>query len=505
MGEAHAQPQATRTRPSQLRTEPADVQEALGPDPLDLALDGAFSGREPGLSGHVALLRRTSEGARPGLVARLQRRYGNRVVQRMLATLAAPAQPAVGAGPLAGMQRQPQAGAAAPAPPGTTPEAKPTFSERLFLFIGPNFDATYVPVAPAPATGTLEITLRIHVTFQDFTRDIRQQEPYRSMRFTRAQRQDFTWKDSEKQKFTRDFQESVRSVWSERHRFRLRDPSFSEYIARVRVKVEVAAAPDEAHFRVTALKIPRGAPRFRSFVDQAARTATLDIRDPSEIERFRFRPRHFARQIGPFDQDSTALNSTVETQIGAAEASLRSQNIPDPDRGEWIVLFTGRASSPGSVEHNRAVARQRAQNVRQRLVADMGWAAPRVRTNIRAEGERFATEDPSWRRVEMEVMEARPREVQQNVVAHEVGHMFGLDDEYVEEAAEGGDVTPKFAGQQPEHYQKVRDLMGDAAADELLTQNSASLLSMGGEVRRGHYVFFLEALNQMTGKSWSVE
>ncbi len=505
MSEAHAQPQAAQARLSQLRHERADVQEALGLDLVDLAPDSAFSGREPGLSRATLLLRRTSAGARPGLVARLQHRYGNQVVQRMLAELAAPAQPLARAGPLAGMKRQPQAGTAAPAAPDTTLEAKPTFNETLFMFMGPNFDAMYVPVAPAPAVGTLEITLRIHVTFQDFTQEIRQQEPYRSMRFTRAQRQDFTWKDSEKQKFTRDFQESVRNVWSERHRFRLRDPSFSEYIARVKVNVEVAAAPDEAHFRITALKIPRGAPRFRSFVDQEARTATLDIRDPSEIERFRFRPRHFARQIGPFDQDSAALNSTVETQIGAAEASLRSQNIPDPDRGKWIVLFTGRASSPGPVEHNRAIARQRAQNVRQRLVADMGWAAPRVRTSLRAEGERFATEDPSWRRVEIEVMEARPHEVQQNVVAHEVGHMFGLDDEYVEEAAEGGDVAPKFAGQQPEHYQKVRDLMGDAAADELLTQNSASLMSMGGEVRRGHYVFFLEALNQMTGKSWSVE
>lgn len=505
MGDAPAHPHASPVRQGQTRTEQTDLQDAPASDVLDPVLDGTFAGGEPGVSGYIALLRHAGERARPALVARLQRRYGNRVVQRMLAELAAPAQPRAPAGPLTTIQRQPQAGTAAPPAPGTTPEAKPTFTEPLFVFIGPNFDATYVPVAPLPATGTLEITLRIHVTFQDFTRDIRQQEPYRSMRFTRAQRQDFTWKDSEKQRFTRDFQESVRSVWSERHRFRLRDPSFAEYIARVRVNVEVAAAPDEAHFRVTALKIPRGAPRFRSFVDQEARTATLDIRDPSESEHFRFRPRHFARQIGPFDQDSAALNSAVETQIGAAEASLHSQNIPDPDRGEWIVRFTGRASSPGPVEHNRAIARQRAQSVRQRLVSDMGWAAPRVRTTIRAEGERFATEDLSWRRVEIEVMEARPREVEQNVAAHEVGHMFGLDDEYVEEAAEGGDVAPKFAGQQPEHYQKVRDLMGDAAADELLTQNSASLLSMGGEVRRGHYVYFLDALNQMTGKSWSVE
>ena len=47
--------------------------------------------------------------------------------------------------------------------------------------------------------------------------------------------------------------------------------------------------------------------------------------------------------------------------------------------------------------------------------------------------------------------------------------------------------------------------MGTEAADELLVQDSASIMSLGSEVKMGHYVFFLERLNNMTGKKWKIE
>jgi hypothetical protein len=105
--------------------------------------------------------------------------------------------------------------------------------------------------------------------------------------------------------------------------------------------------------------------------------------------------------------------------------------------------------------------------------------------------------------VEAAFAEPQPT-TEHNVAAHEAGHMFGLGDEYVEEAPPK-DVADKFAGDKPRHYDDVENLMGTEAADELRISDSTSIMSQGGDVKRGHYVYFLEALNQLTGKRWSVE
>jgi hypothetical protein len=93
--------------------------------------------------------------------------------------------------------------------------------------------------------------------------------------------------------------------------------------------------------------------------------------------------------------------------------------------------------------------------------------------------------------------------VTQNVAAHEAGHMFGLGDEYVDERPPAGGV-PKFAGDRPTHADDVGSLVDEGAAGELVVQNSGSMMSMGGDVKRGHYVYFVEAINQLTGKTWKV-
>ena len=95
------------------------------------------------------------------------------------------------------------------------------------------------------------------------------------------------------------------------------------------------------------------------------------------------------------------------------------------------------------------------------------------------------------------------QEVTQNTAAHEAGHMFGLDDEYVEEDA-GPDGTKKFTGDKPEHFGDVRAELGEEAAQEMLTQDSGSIMSRGSDVKRGHYVPFLKAVETATSKQWTV-
>ena len=84
-------------------------------------------------------------------------------------------------------------------------------------------------------------------------------EPFRSHRFTRAQRKDFKWTEAEKTKFGTDFQSSVATAWSKKHELATNEPTFAEHRAIVDVKVELVDA-GKAHNTMSALKIPKGKP-----------------------------------------------------------------------------------------------------------------------------------------------------------------------------------------------------------------------------------------------------
>jgi Metallo-peptidase family M12B Reprolysin-like len=76
----------------------------------------------------------------------------------------------------------------------------------------------------------------------------------------------------------------------------------------------------------------------------------------------------------------------------------------------------------------------------------------------------------------------------QTVVAHESGHMFGLDDEYTGSGAYA-------AGKTTEHT-KFAAKVGEKG---VLHAKSDSIMSEGSVVRRQHYVTFLDALKVVSG------
>jgi hypothetical protein len=41
-------------------------------------------------------------------------------------------------------------------------------------------------------------------------------------------------------------------------------------------------------------------------------------------------------------------------------------------------------------------------------------------------------------------------------------------------------------------------------ARDVEVKQSASMMSAGGEVRKGHYINFLKAIDSITGKGWSI-
>lgn len=447
-------------------------------------------------------------GTRERAVSRMQQERGNRQVQRVVRQA---------------VQRQPQ-----PAPI-VTPLPDPAQQNLPSLKVhhirgGPHFDVDFDPVGPVPKVGKVEILLKVFVDFQDFKKEFAKDEPFKSYfklhPLTRDQKADFVWTTEEKRvkgdKFKADFKKSVAEGWSGKHQLHLSEPGFAEHRAAVTVRVETSDTEAGAHIKVKVQKVPKDVKaRFRSYVSGDRSEAVLDYRDPSEPEKRKNEgyATAFVRQVKTFENDSPALTSDMPAQLDdiaeqarKAKQASKKPGKPDP---EWIVDLVGRASSPGLPEHNKKLGKQRAETVQAGLESRLTSDNIRVRSD--SVGETHASADERFRRVDVEVwnvtkmFEEDAPEIEQNVAAHEAGHMFGLDDEYVEEKPEKKDFKPKFKGDETEDYQKIRDLMGKEAADETLMRESESMMSGGNVVKKGHYVYFLEALNDMTGHRWSVE
>lgn len=495
-------PQHANEPKTPARPEPGEFKTAPGEAEADVAREVVSTGGAANPSELPRSFKRLDHATRAQVVSRLQVQRGNRSVQRMIAKA---------------IQRQPT----------VTPIPDPALPDLPALKVhhihgGPRFDMDFDPVGPLPKIGKVVITLKVFIDFQDFKKEFTKEEPFKSYfklhPLTAAQKADFAWTPAEKtekgDKFKADFKKNVSEAWGGKHQFHLSVPGFAEHRATVAVQVEMTPTEAGAHTKIKLQKVPKDvAARFRSFVSGSE--ATLDYRDASENEKRR-NPGYataFVRQVQPFEHNKAEITSDLDSQLN--EVAGEARRVREASKGkdgkypDWEIRMIGRATSPGSDEYNKKLGMQRAEKTQEALAKKLGeenfvWG-------MGSKGEKNASTDPVFRRVDIDVTNQTTAaasgepEIEQNVAAHEAGHMFGLDDEYVEEKPETKDVAAKFQGDKSDHYQKIKDLMGEEAANETLRQESGSMMSGGMEVKRGHYVFFLETLNDMTSQRWNVE
>ncbi len=433
-----------------------------------------------GLPGHV-----TTRPLRQANILHMQHQHGNRSVQQLLTTV----------------QRQNHNEPRDATLPGGVPAAPAlaTFTQPEFSKEFSRFDTVYEPVGPVPDVGTLTINLWVHINFTDFSQAMMQKEPFKSHQFTPAQMADFAWSQDEKNRFELDFMTSVMGAWSGKHMLKLQEPGFANYRGHVQVVVISVDDPSLAHTKITAQKVPKDAPRLRSKVE--GDQATMDIRDPSEPETKSNNEADYVRQIGPFGFDKAKITPALKEQLEDVKKDILPMLPANHNPDDLNLILTGRASSEGRAAYNEDLASRRARAVAKYLEPDLGMALSIL------EGEENATTEEKFRRVDISYIKPsrKNKPLAQNVAAHEAGHMFGLGDEYVEEKPDDPDLLPKFLADKPTHHGAVETVLGTETADDLLVQNSSSIMSSGNEVKRGHYVSFVVAINRLTGKDWTLE
>lgn len=363
-----------------------------------------------------------------------------------------------------------------------------------------NFSASYFPDAIKPGEGNIVYRHNIGLVF-DSTIDAKQQE-----------------------KFRKDFKTNVESLWQDKFLFELNDPSFTHYTAHVKLDINFTDDPTKLHTVVEVKSRPND---FRSNVEGRTNSEApkmrhvgyLDLRDPSPEELAKKnkgkggqRP-SMVQQVGNFGFDSDAINSDCETGIRKIEEHIGTlADGKDSDEMAFLpkITYIGRASPEGNKYYNIELSRRRARAVKKRVETDTPKAKSMTAT-IEAEGAdktNFEANKENYRRVNVLVYPFTPfsqiKENDQNTAAHEFGHMIGYGDEYDEK----GDAKyeKKIAGDRPRHYEDVKAIMGQAAADELDQSHSSSMMSIGNDLKKGHYAYFLKAIRDLTGnQQWNIK
>ena len=181
--------------------------------------------------------------------------------------------------------------------------------------------------------------------------------------------------------------------------------------------------------------------------------------------------------------------------------------LDNADRAVDIDLH-GYASAPGSTAYNSTLVEARMNSVQNYIderVDNSNISMSYYTTNRNNDSDASAEADlaafpdrhdpADFRRVD--IMVTRQGRGGQNVFAHELGHVFGLGDEYVETA--NGYNRPAGALASHDQLAKNAGVTGGAVVG-----NDNRIMSTGNVVGAEHYSTFADALNRLTSKTWRV-
>jgi hypothetical protein len=279
---------------------------------------------------------------------------------------------------------------------------------------------------------------------------------------------------NDEQEFLDGFKSSVEGAWSQKHPFHCTKQYWEDLGAETQVSVaigKVAAAGGKAadqHMLVNAHKVVKG------FVGGSA-----DVSRPTGAGGTAFDNVMNVTSEDVVPRKDDLLHSELSFQPGKGLLTPASvgtvwrlaKEMPNAKPGSTVPVAGLTVRVQGKDDRQR---RDRFDAVRDHLKQAAGFDTSRATFEDGGEGDgghiTIGTGDA------------------QTVVAHESGHMFGLDDEYTGSGA-------YQAGKKTEHT----DFAAAAGHTGAMHAKSDSIMSEGKEVRPHHYVTFLDALKQVSG------
>ncbi len=274
-------------------------------------------------------------------------------------------------------------------------------------------------------------------------------------------------KDDEKD-FLAAFKSIVVSTWQGKHPFHCSKKYWEDLGADTVIDIQIAEGDQGAadHMKMNAYKVP---PTMAIAKAEVTRTdaAKGAFGNTMNLNSSTVRPKSFNLLVWDIGFDPGTTNLTA-----AAKATLATLGgeMPDAPAGATIPANDVTAKVPGADDAERQT---RYTAVRDALTAT-GMSAGRVKFEAAGTGDGG------------QVMVGDGKV--QNASAHEMGHMFGLDDEYTG----GGKYAP---GNKTEHTD-FADKAGFSGAQHA---RSDSIMGSGTNVRPHHYVTFLDALKVVSG------
>lgn len=326
------------------------------------------------------------------------------------------------------------------------------------------------------------------------------------------------WKwSSDQETWMSGFRDSVQGAWgSAGHglQFQSSHAGWEAQLASVNVAVNtqdasitgtppagastIPGAAGPTHCTANVYKTPAGNNDFGAGVTPGSLTSatdqTLNIGSSQTVTHS-----HLLNQRVTFARGSVELDADATSQLLAI---INSFQTPAGGAGTSIDIVghadTVGSGTPAGDARNRQISEQRAQAVADFLLATrsgggtLSNAATRIGTTSgvgSAEGGTGA----SARRVDINFAGAG----QQNVAAHEFGHMLGMRDEY---AVDPGGVIAGSAGTTGTATDQDPSVSATGLGHSI-KENNDNIMSLGGTIRAPHMVMFMEALRNVTGSN----